>query len=61
MSWNQTGSCPKCGAPIYSESPFWSVTPPPPRYSCSCVSQRGITTTSGTEWKKPKKSQEEAS
>ena len=30
------GQCPKCGAPIYVESPWWGVTPPPNKYSCSC-------------------------
>lgn len=49
MSQTQTGSCPICGAPIYAESPWWSILPPPPIYTCSCtLKQRGtvITTTS---------------
>ena len=33
------GHCPKCGAPIYSESIYWSILPPAPIYTCSCVSQ----------------------
>lgn len=32
----QCGSCPHCGAPIYLESPWWGITPPPPVYSCAC-------------------------
>lgn len=48
----QTGQCPKCGAPIYCESPYWSILPPPPIYSCSCFAQdRQILTTDGTNIK----------
>lgn len=47
MSQVQTGSCPICGAPIYAESPWWSILPPPPIYTCSCTAhkRRTITTT----------------
>ena len=37
MSQIQTGSCPKCGAPIYAETPWWAITPPPPIYTCNCT------------------------
>lgn len=30
------GNCPKCGAPIYVESPWHGITPPPTKYSCGC-------------------------
>ena len=33
----QTSSCPKCGAPIYAESLWWSILPPPPIYTCGCT------------------------
>ena len=33
----QTSACPVCGAPIYAQSPWWGVTPPPPIYTCECV------------------------
>jgi hypothetical protein len=47
MSQMQTGSCPICGAPIYAQSPWWSILPPPPIYTCSCTAdrRRTITTT----------------
>ena len=32
----QTGSCPKCGAPIYSPSVWHGIVPPPPQYTCGC-------------------------
>jgi len=31
------GHCPRCGAPIYCQSPWFGIMPPPPIYSCSCV------------------------
>lgn len=34
--YNSIGNCPHCGAPIYVQSPWWAVTPPPPVYSCDC-------------------------
>lgn len=52
MGWVQTGSCPKCGAPIYTESPWMAVTPPPIRYTCMChqeTMQYEIKTTAGTD------------
>jgi len=30
------GTCPRCGAPIYTHAVWHSVTPPPPIYSCQC-------------------------
>lgn len=36
----QTGNCPHCGAPIYAQSPWMSILPPPPVYTCSCVRQQ---------------------
>ena len=30
------GSCPQCGAPIYSPNIWHGVTPPPITYSCIC-------------------------
>ena len=41
----QTGSCPHCGAPIYAESPWFGVTPPPPIYTCSCMAHLRMTYT----------------
>lgn len=37
MAWIQVGTCPQCGAPIYEESPWHGVLPPPPRYTCNCA------------------------
>jgi len=34
--YTQVGSCPKCGAPIYSPSSWMAITPPPSYPSCSC-------------------------
>jgi len=49
MSYATVGHCPKCGAPIYAESPWWGVTPPPSRHSCTCVPQQQyVITTTGT-------------
>jgi len=40
------GHCPKCGAPIYTQTMWLGIYPPPPIYSCSCVPHNeGITTT----------------
>lgn len=36
VSLTVVGSCPKCGSPIYVESPWWGTTPPPSHYSCNC-------------------------
>ena len=46
MSQVQVSVCPQCGAPIYNESPWFSITPPPPIYTCMCnaASRRTITT-----------------
>jgi hypothetical protein len=43
--------CPQCGAPIYVETPWWSVTPPPPHYTCSCTAHlRQVVTTTNIIW-----------
>jgi hypothetical protein len=34
--YSKISSCPKCGAPIYSTSPWFGVTPPPTQHSCNC-------------------------
>jgi hypothetical protein len=39
VSYATVGNCPKCGAPVYAESPWWGVTPPPSRPSCACNPQ----------------------
>lgn len=33
---NMVGSCPKCGAPIYSSNMWMGITPPPAQYTCLC-------------------------
>jgi len=33
---SQVSSCPHCGAPIYTETIWHGVIPPPSIYSCSC-------------------------
>ena len=45
------GNCPKCGVPIYAESPWFAVVPPPSRPSCNCNPIPVVVskTTSGTE------------
>lgn len=48
MSWTQTGSCPKCGAPIYAPTFSWSIIPPPPHYTCNCVPRNVFTSTNST-------------
>jgi len=52
MGWVQTGSCPECGAPIYTESPWFTITPLPVKYTCLCHKesmQYEIVTTTGTK------------
>jgi len=45
----QVGSCPICGAPIYAESPWWSILPPPSIHTCNCTAHTMQTyTTSNT-------------
>ena len=52
----QTGSCPHCGAPIYAESPWFGVTPPPPIYTCACTAHLRMTyTTTDTTTDAPSK------
>lgn len=36
MSYQVVGACPRCGAPVYVQSPWWGVIPPPTQYSCTC-------------------------
>ena len=48
MSYSQVGSCPKCGAPIYSPSVWHAVTPPPITYTCNCNSQSYYTCSSSS-------------
>jgi len=38
MGYDIIGNCPRCGAPIYAQSPWWGITPPPSMYSCNCFS-----------------------
>lgn len=55
MSFIQVGTCPKCGAPIYSPSMWHGITPPPANYTCSCYSKNnGISTSSDTAFINPK-------
>lgn len=42
------GNCPRCGAPIYAESPWYSVLPPPSRHSCGCFPEARVKTASST-------------
>ena len=52
MGWVQSGQCPRCGAPIYTESPWFAVTPPPTKYSCMCHTENAkykIVTTTDTK------------
>lgn len=44
----KVGSCPKCGAPIYSPTVWMGITPPPVTYTCMCVEQPRTVTTTGT-------------
>ena len=47
-----TGACPKCGAPIYCEAPWFGTLPPPAVYSCACIrDQVQIETATHTETK----------
>lgn len=54
MSYVQTSTCPKCGAPIYVPMMWHGIMPPPPMYSCACVPEaRAITTTTtNLQWGK---------
>ena len=36
VSYVTVGACPKCGAPIYAQSPWHSIMPPPSIHSCQC-------------------------
>lgn len=39
------GSCSKCGAPFYVESPWWGTVPPSPTPTCACWNLPKFTTT----------------
>jgi hypothetical protein len=41
MSQTIVGSCPRCGAPIYAESPFFNDTATTEIYTCSSRRQAG--------------------
>jgi len=41
--YETVGNCPKCGAPIYVQSPYWSVLPPPNIFSCNCNPRNTVT------------------
>ena len=47
--WTKVGECPRCGAPIYTETFYHSILPPGNRYSCSCFPQPREMTTTGTQ------------
>ena len=36
------GHCPKCGAPIYAQSIYHSILPPPSIHSCSCMPSNNV-------------------
>lgn len=42
-------NCPKCGAPIYVKSPWWSILPAPNEFSCNCFPQPEIYTSTSTK------------
>jgi len=42
-------NCPKCGAPIYVPTIWHGIIPPPNEYTCGCVKQPKIITTTGTK------------
>lgn len=47
--FTQVSQCPKCGAPIYVESPYMSILPPPSIHSCGCFPKaKTVTSTTGT-------------
>ena len=45
----KVGSCPKCGAPIYAPTVWHGILPPPPIYTCGCVEQPKVITTTGID------------
>lgn len=52
MSYTPVGHCPKCGAPVYAQSPWYGILPPPSVPSCACNPQPRIVT--GTTTHGPK-------
>ena len=52
MGYATVGHCPKCGAPVYAESPWWGILPPPSKPSCNCNPQsETIIVTTNTDTK----------
>ena len=52
MTWTQTSKCPKCGAPIYTETIVFSIAPPASIFTCNCRGDDGIRTTDSTNGEK---------
>ena len=42
--YTQTGSCPRCGAPIYVKTINFSVLPPAPMKTCMCFPEPTVVT-----------------
>lgn len=36
MRWIRVGECKICGAGIYTQNPWFGVTPPPEKRTCNC-------------------------
>lgn len=53
--YTTVGSCPKCGAPIYSPTVWHGVTPPPVTHTCQCAPRETVITTTGTTRTTPSK------
>lgn len=47
-NFTQVGACPHCGAPLYSQSVWHGVIPPPVMYSCNCRGGNQVITTTNT-------------
>lgn len=45
----QTGSCPTCGAPIYTPRVWFGILPPLPEYTCLCNNIVGLVETFTTD------------
>lgn len=48
MSYTTVGHCPICGAPMYCQSIWHGIYPPPNMYSCNCVPHNETVTTNTT-------------
>lgn len=46
--YTQVGSCPHCGAPIYSPAFWMGVCPPPVTHTCQCVPHPQTEVSTGT-------------